>query len=147
MTSIFSVLFSLNSRMLTFAQATMSLMHDCIELSSFDMISGKAGICNCMSLANKWCVIECDSLIVDKVSMHIVQNVSQKLNAVDHQRLQIHEQSNNQLKWQSASHLGDVINLVAPDKNYLIMVSVNPELIGEKHARIDRLIASNRKGR
>ena len=40
--------------------------HVGIELSSSDVFSGGADICNCISSANEWYVIECDSMMVDK---------------------------------------------------------------------------------
>ena len=44
---------SLSLSMFTVAQALTSLMHDCIELSSSDILSGGADICNDMSSANE----------------------------------------------------------------------------------------------
>ena len=48
-----SVLLSLSLCMFAVAQALTSLIHDCIELSSSDIVSGGAHICNCKSLANE----------------------------------------------------------------------------------------------
>ena len=47
------VLLSLSLSMFTVAQALTSLMHDCIDLSSSDSLSGGADICNCKSSANE----------------------------------------------------------------------------------------------
>ena len=56
-TSMSSVLLSLSSSMFAVAQAFTSLIHDCIEGSSSDALSGGTDICNCMSSANEWCMI------------------------------------------------------------------------------------------
>ena len=61
-TSMSSVLLSFSLSMFAVAQALTSLIHDCIEWSSSDIPSGGADICNCMSSANEWCMIECVSI-------------------------------------------------------------------------------------
>ena len=68
-TSMSSVLLSLSLCMYAVAQALTSLMHDCIELGSSDILSGGADICNCKS-ANEWCMIECESIMTDKGLVH-----------------------------------------------------------------------------
>ena len=45
------------------AQALTSLIHDCIELISSDIISEGADTCNCKSSVNEWCMIECQSIM------------------------------------------------------------------------------------
>ena len=52
-TSMSSVLLSLSLSMFTVANALTSLIHDSIECSSSDILSGGADICNCKSLANE----------------------------------------------------------------------------------------------
>ena len=52
-----SVLLSLSLSMFAIAQALTSPIHDCIELSSSDILSRGADICNCKSSANEWCMI------------------------------------------------------------------------------------------
>ena len=52
--------------MFAVAQALTSLIHDCIEWSSSDILSGGEDICNCKSSANEWCMIECESIMADK---------------------------------------------------------------------------------
>ena len=52
--------------MFAVAQALTSLKHDCIEWRSQDILSGRPDICNCESAANEWCMIECESIMVDK---------------------------------------------------------------------------------
>ena len=56
-TSMSSVLLSLSLSMFAVSQALTSLIHDCIEWSSSDILSGGADICNCKSSANEWCMI------------------------------------------------------------------------------------------
>ena len=63
--SMSSVLLSLSLSIFTVAQALTSHMHDCIEWSSSDILSGVADICNCTSSANEWCMIECESIMAD----------------------------------------------------------------------------------
>ena len=46
-TSMNSVLLSLSISMFLVAQALTSLIHDCIERSSSDILSGRADISNC----------------------------------------------------------------------------------------------------
>ena len=46
-------LLSLSLSMFAVAQALASLMHDCVELSSSDILSGGADICSCKSSANE----------------------------------------------------------------------------------------------
>ena len=70
-----SVLLSLRLSMFAVAQALTSLMHDCIERSSSDILSGGADICNCRSSANEWCIIECESLMADKGLIYIVKSI------------------------------------------------------------------------
>ena len=53
-----SFLLSLGLGMFAVAQAVTSLIHDCIEWSSWDILSGGADICNCKSSANECCMIE-----------------------------------------------------------------------------------------
>ena len=60
------VLTSLRLSMLSVAQALISLIHDSIELNNSDIFSGRGDICNCMSSANDWCVIGCESTMVEK---------------------------------------------------------------------------------
>ena len=48
---------ALSLSMFIVAQALTSLIHDCIELSSPDILSGGADICNCKLSANEWCMI------------------------------------------------------------------------------------------
>ena len=44
--------------MFAVAKALTSPMHHCIELSSSDILSGGADICNCKSSANECCMVE-----------------------------------------------------------------------------------------
>ena len=74
-TSMSSVLLSLSLSMFTVAQALTSLIHDCIEWSSSDILSGGADICNCKSSANEWCMIECESIMADKGLIHMVKRI------------------------------------------------------------------------
>ena len=67
-----SVLLSLSLSMFAVAQALTSFMHGCIELCSSDMLSGVADISNCMSSANEWCMIECESIMADKGLIYMV---------------------------------------------------------------------------
>ena len=55
-----SVLLSLCLRMFAVDQALTSLIHDCIDRSSSDILSGGADICKCESSTNEWCMIECE---------------------------------------------------------------------------------------
>ena len=57
------------------AHAFTSLIHDCIEWFSSDILSGGADICNCMSSANEWCMIECESIIADKGLLYMVKRI------------------------------------------------------------------------
>ena len=47
--------------MFAVAKALISLIHDCIESSSSDILSGGADICSCMSSANERGMIECET--------------------------------------------------------------------------------------
>ena len=67
-----SVLMSFRLSMFAVAQALTSLRHDCIELSSSVILSGghldiRTDICNCMSSANEWCVVDCEPIMAEKV--------------------------------------------------------------------------------
>ena len=57
------------------AQALTSIIHDCIERSSSDILSGGADICNCKSSANEWCMIECESIMADKDLTYMVKSI------------------------------------------------------------------------
>ena len=59
--------------MFAVAQALTSLIHDCIEWSSSDILSGGADICSCRSSANEWYMIECESIMADKVLICMVK--------------------------------------------------------------------------
>ena len=48
-----SVLLSLSLSIFAVAKAFTSHIHDCIEWSSSDILSGGADICNCKSSANQ----------------------------------------------------------------------------------------------
>ena len=61
--------------MFTVAQALTSLIHDCIEWSSSDILSGGADICNCKSSASEWCMIECESIMADKGLIYMVKRI------------------------------------------------------------------------
>ena len=54
------VLLSLSLGVFAVAQALTSLIHDCLDRSSSDIISGGADICNSGLSANEWCMIECE---------------------------------------------------------------------------------------
>ena len=56
-TSMSSVFLWLSSSMLAVDQALSSHIHDCIEWSSSDILSGGAYICNYTWSANEWCMI------------------------------------------------------------------------------------------
>ena len=73
--SMSSVLLSLSLSMLAVAQALTSHIHDCIELSSSDIKSEGADICNCKSSANEWCMIECETIMADKGLMYMVKRI------------------------------------------------------------------------
>ena len=62
-TSMSSVLLSLSLSMFAVAQALTSLIHDCIEWSSSDILSGGAHISSFRSSGNKWCMTECESIM------------------------------------------------------------------------------------
>ena len=64
--SMSSVLLSLRLSMLTAAQASTSPIHDCIERRCSDILTRGADICNCKLSANEWCMIESESIMVDK---------------------------------------------------------------------------------
>ena len=51
------VIKSLSLSMFAVAQALTSLIHDCMECSSSDILFGGADICNCKSSANELCMI------------------------------------------------------------------------------------------
>ena len=70
-----SVLLSLSLSMLEVAQALTSLIHDCIELSSSDILSVGADICNCKSSANEWCMIECELIMADKGLIYMAKSI------------------------------------------------------------------------
>ena len=75
-----SVLLSLSLGMFAVAQALTSHdIHDCIELSSSDILSGRADICNCKSSANEWCLIECESIMTDKRMIYIVKSIGPRI--------------------------------------------------------------------
>ena len=74
-TSMSSVLLSLSWSMFAVAQALTSLIHDCIEWSSSDILSGGADICNCKSSANEWCMIECESIMADEGLIYMVKSI------------------------------------------------------------------------
>ena len=61
--------------MFAVAQASTSHIHDCIEWSSSDILSGGADNCNCKSSANEWCMIECESIIADKGLIYMVKSI------------------------------------------------------------------------
>ena len=69
------VLLSLSLSMFAVAQALTSLIHDCIELSSSDILSRGADICNCKSSANDLCMIECESIVADKGLIYMVKSI------------------------------------------------------------------------
>ena len=50
-------------------------IHDCIEWSSSDILSGGADICNCKSSANEWCMIDCESIMADKGLLYMVKSI------------------------------------------------------------------------
>ena len=70
-----SVLLSLSLGMFAVAHTLTSLIHDCIEWSSSDILSGGADICNCKLSANEWCMIECDSIMADKGLIYMVKRI------------------------------------------------------------------------
>ena len=70
-----SVLLSLSLSMFAVAQALTSLIHDCIEGSRSDILSGGAYICNCKSSANEWCMIECESIMAGKSLIYMVKRI------------------------------------------------------------------------
>ena len=74
-TSISYVSLSLSLSMFAVAQALTSLIHDIIELSNKDILSGGADIYNCKSSANEWCVIVCESIMADKGLVHMVKSI------------------------------------------------------------------------
>ena len=70
-----SVLLSLSLSMFAVAQALKSLIHDCIELISSDILSGEADICICTSSANDWCMVEYESIMADKGLIYMVKSI------------------------------------------------------------------------
>ena len=70
-----SVLLSISLSMFAVLQALTSHIHDCIEGSSSDFQSGGADICNCMSSANEWRMIECVSMMADKGLIYMVKSI------------------------------------------------------------------------
>ena len=70
-----SLLLSLSLSMIAVAQALTSLIHDCIEGSSSDIISGGADICICKSSVNELCMIECESIMADKGLIYMVKSI------------------------------------------------------------------------
>ena len=73
--SMSSVLLSLSLSMFAVAKAWTSLIHDCIERSSSDILPGGADIYDCRSSANEWCMIECDSIMADKGLVFMVKSI------------------------------------------------------------------------
>ena len=61
--------------MFAVAKALTSFIHDCIDWSSSDILSGGADICNCMSSVNEWCMIECESIMEDKVLIYMLKSI------------------------------------------------------------------------
>ena len=61
--------------MFAVAQALASLIHDCIERSGSDILSGVADICYCKSSANEWCMTECESIMADKGLIYMVKSI------------------------------------------------------------------------
>ena len=78
-TSMSSVLLSLSLSMFTVAQALTSLIHDSIEWSSSDILSGGADICNYKSSENEWCMIECESIMADKGLIYMVKRIGPRM--------------------------------------------------------------------
>ena len=74
-TSMCSVLLSLSLSMFAVAKALASLIHDCIERSISDIWSWVADICNCMSTANEWCMIECELIRAGKGLVYMVKSI------------------------------------------------------------------------
>ena len=70
-----SVLLSLCLSMFEVAQALTSPIHDCIDWSSTDILSGGSDICNCKSSAIEWCMIECESIMADRGLMYMVKSI------------------------------------------------------------------------
>ena len=70
-----TVLLSLTFSMFAFARALTSPMHDCIERSSSDILSGGADICICMSSANEWCMIECEPIMASRALIYMVKSI------------------------------------------------------------------------
>ena len=61
--------------MFAVVQALTSLIYDCIEWSSSDILSGGADICNCKSSVNEWCMIECESIMADRGLIYMVKSI------------------------------------------------------------------------
>ena len=88
-----SSVMSLSLSIFAVAQALTSLMHDCIEWSSSDILSGGADICkSCRSSANEWCLMECESIMADKGLIYMVKSIG-PLNPEEH--LSVQEQKLN----------------------------------------------------
>ena len=69
------VLLSLSISMFAVTQDLTSPMHDCIEQSSLDILSGGADICNC----NEWCMIEYESIMAEKGLIYMVKSIGPRI--------------------------------------------------------------------
>ena len=87
------VLLSSSLSMFAVDLSLTSLIHDCVERSSSDILSGGADTCNCKSSANEWCMIECESIMADKGLVYMVKSIEPKLNPGEH--LSVLEQKQN----------------------------------------------------
>ena len=90
-----SVLLSLSLSMFAVTQALPSLTHDCIVWRCSDILLGGADICNCRSSANEWCLIECESIMVDKALTYMEKSTGSRSDFEEHQIVQEQWQNND----------------------------------------------------
>ena len=70
-----SVLLSLGLSMFVVVQALTSLIHDCIERSSSDILSGGADICSWKSSACELRTMECEYIEAYKGLIYMVKGI------------------------------------------------------------------------
>ena len=71
-----SVMVSLILSILAVAKAMISHTHDNIVQGNFNILS--EDICNCKTLTNEWCVIECESIMADKGLIYMMKSIGRR---------------------------------------------------------------------
>ena len=64
---------SFSLSLLAVFEALMILKHDCIERTNLDNLLGGAEISNCRQPANEWCMMEYESIMVDKGLIYMLK--------------------------------------------------------------------------